>query len=321
MASLFDRIGGAIGGVSIPKGQELTPEQRAQVTSAYMNAAQALLAASDQPRTSFGGALGQGLAGAAQGVQATQAAQFATRKARREEELANMAMEKQRNLSLARKGAPKFSDYETYSQWAIASYDHYSDYSLPEEANQFIGIFKPKTAAERDKVIYDRHDKWSEKTNKLIAAQEAYQTIKELLYTRKGSNAYAAMIRTIKALDGSVVREGEAKTFRDSVGFLESQQNRLKTAADGSITDEYASQILNVARGAISEAQRIYAVDSAREKALITQVDGANIADMVVTDFDMLDLPLYTDQMFKLEADRFMQSSDELNYGGFQDGD
>ena len=75
MASLFDRIGGAIGGVSIPKGQELTPEQRAQVTSSYMNAAQALLAASDNPRVSFGGALGQGLAGAAQGVQKTMKAQ------------------------------------------------------------------------------------------------------------------------------------------------------------------------------------------------------------------------------------------------------
>ena len=103
MASFLDRFGGAIGGVSVPKGQELTPDQRQQITSAYMNAAQALLAASDNPRTSFGGALGQGLAGAAQGVQSTQAAQFATRKARREEELANMAMEKQRNLSLARK--------------------------------------------------------------------------------------------------------------------------------------------------------------------------------------------------------------------------
>jgi len=51
-------------------------------------------------------------------------------------------------------------------------------------------------------------------------------------------------------------------------------------------------------------------------------VDGASVADMVVTDFDMLDLPLYTEQMFKLEADNFMSSSsDELNYGGFSDGD
>ena len=113
MASLFDRIGGAIGGVSIPKGQEITPEQRQQVTSAYMNAAQALLAASDNPRTSFGGALGQGLAGAAQGVQKTMKAQrdaeIARQQARADQmqmRVNELALDKAEAVSRARKTAP-----------------------------------------------------------------------------------------------------------------------------------------------------------------------------------------------------------------------
>lgn len=319
MANFIDRLGLAIGGVPTQKGQQITPEQRQLSSTALMNAAQALLAASDKSGTSFGGAIGEGLAGAQEGVQNAIKNKLETRAAERQEQVENMALDKQRRLNLAQQNAPKFSDFGTYPQWAIASYDHYADMGLMEQANQYIGIFKPKSAAEKDATIYARHDKWSDKSRKLIEAQEAYQTIKELLYSRKGSAGYAAMIRTIKALDGSVVREGEAKTFRDSVGFLESQQNAIKTAADGSITDEYATQILNVARSAIGEAQRIYTVDAQRERELITNLDGANAANLIVTDFDMMDLPLYTVPQFKLEADKFMGQSGELNYDGYKE--
>ena len=93
MASFLDRLGGAIGGVSIPKGQPITPEQRQQITSSYMNAAQALLAASDNPRISFGGALGQGLGGAAQGVQKTMKAQRDAEIARQQARADQMQMQ------------------------------------------------------------------------------------------------------------------------------------------------------------------------------------------------------------------------------------
>ena len=137
MASFLDRFGGAIGGVSVPKGQELTPDQRQQITSAYMNAAQALLAASDNPRTSFGGALGQGLAGAAQGVQKTMKAQrdaeIARQQARADQmqmRVNELALDKAEAVSRARKTAPKFSDYNDYPAWSSASAEHYFDNEL-----------------------------------------------------------------------------------------------------------------------------------------------------------------------------------------------
>ena len=273
MVGFLDRFGGAIGGVSIPKGQDITPEQRQQVTSAYMNAAQALLAASDQPRTSFGGALGQGLAGAAQGVQKTMKAQrdaeIARQQARADKmqmQVNQLALDKAQDVSRARTGAPRFSDYKDYTAWAMASADHYFDNDLPDEAGKFITIFKPKTREEQAKFVFDEKNKWDKKTQKLIEAKANYDAVKALIVQGTGGQAYAAMIKVIKSLDDSVVRESERDAFNNSFGAVEGLAGRLKLAAEGEITDVVGAEILNIAATTMNIAIESYGLMAAERR-------------------------------------------------------
>ena len=289
MASLFDRIGGAIGGVSIPKGQDITPEQRQQVTSAYMNAAQALLAASDQPRTSFGGALGQGLAGAAQGVQKTMKAQRDAEIARQQAIASDMQMkvnqlnlDRAEDVARARKGAPKFSDFNDYTGWAMASADWYFDNDLPDEAGKFISVFKPKTREERAKFVFDEAAKWENKTEALQKAKANYEAVKELITRGTGGSAYAAMIKVIKALDDSVVRDSERAAFNQSFGALEGFRGALNLAAKGEITDVVGADILNIAKDALNIAQKSYdALATQRRETYAKYTDAETALDIV----------------------------------------
>lgn len=294
MASFLDRFGGAIGGVSVPKGQELTPDQRQQITSAYMNAAQALLAASDNPRTSFGGALGQGLAGAAQGVQKTMKAQrdaeIARQQARADQmqmRVNELALDKAEAVSRARKTAPKFSDYNDYPAWSAASAEHYFDNELPTEAAKFLQMYKPRSREERAKFILDEGGKWSKKSDKLLEAQAKYKEIGNLLSAGSGGKAYAAMIMVLKALDDSVVRDSERAAFEGSFGTVAGLESKYKGALEGQITDRVGAEILNISAAALRIAETAYARAAAQKRGTLQELfqDDERLPFLIVPEF------------------------------------
>ena len=320
MASVFDRIGGAIGGVSIPKGQELTPEQRAQVTSSYMNAAQALLAASDNPRVSFGGALGQGLGGAAAGVQITIMAQRDAEIARQQAsadqmqmQINQLALDKAQDVSRARKGAPRFGDYKDYTSWAMASADHYFDNDLPDEAGKFISIFKPKTRDEQAAFVFDEKNKWDKKTQKLIEAKANYDAVKRLIVAGTGGQAYAAMIKVIKSLDDSVVRESERDAFNNSFGAVEGLAGRLKLAAEGEITDVVGAEILNIAATTMNIAIESYGLMAAERRDTYAKYIPMDQALDIVPEFSFKKIDRVTPSDF---GEARKNANKERNYGG-----
>ena len=319
MASVFDRIGGAIGGVSIPKGQELTPEQRAQVTSAYMNAAQALLAASDNPRVSFGGALGQGLGGAAAGVQKTMKAQrdaeIARQQARADQmqmQINQLALDKAKDVSNARQGAPRFSDYKDYTSWAMASADHYFDNDLPDEAGKFISIFKPKTREEQAAFVFDEKNKWDKKTQKLIEAKANYDAVKRLIVAGTGGKAYAAMIKVIKSLDDSVVRDSERRSFNDSFGALEGLSAKLQLAAKGEITDTIGAEILDIAGTTLNVAIKSYGLMAAERRDAYGRYIPMDQALDIVPEFNFQPVPAMRPEDF---ARMRAKAKKERDYG------
>lgn len=314
MASFLDRIGGAIGGVSIPKGQELTPDQRQQITSAYMNAAQALLAASDNPRTSFGGALGQGLAGAAQGVQKTMKAQRDAEIARQQTiadqmqmRVNQLALDKAEAVSRARKTAPKFSDYNDYPAWSAASAEHYFDNELPTEAAKFLQMYKPQSREERAKFILDQGGKWSKKSDKLLEAQEKYKGIANLLASGSGGQAYSAMIMVLKALDDSVVRDSERASFEKSFGTVAGLEAKYKGALEGQITDRVGAEILTIAAGALSIAEKAYARAAAQKRGTLQELyqDDERLPFLIVPEFKQINpQPVTVDEFAEMRKAR-----------------
>lgn len=322
MANFIDRLGLAIGGVPTQKGQQLSPEQRQLSSTALMNAAQALLAASDKSGTSFGGAIGQGLAGAQEGVQNTlkMQSELATNQLTRQGLIAdleakNLALDKARDVNNARKSAPRFSDFDGYNEWAIASAEYYFDNDLPDEASKFVSIFKPKTKGELANFVFDQGAKWEDKTAKLSAAFANYDAVKRLITSGEGGSAYAAMIKVIKALDDSVVRESERAAFADSFGKLEGFRSALTLAAKGEITDTVGAEILNVAAEALKIAQDEYNYLANSRRKTYAKYYNQNVAEDIVPVFEMREFEYADETMFnRLRANHPSRNKGSVKY-------
>lgn len=323
MANFIDRLGLAIGGVPTQKGQPITPEQRQLSSTALMNAAQALLAASDRSGTSLGGAIGEGLAGAQKGVQDTLkmqselASDELTRQGLRMElDAKTLAIGKAQDLDKARQNAPRFSDYNDYTSWAMASADHYFDYDLPDEASKFVSIFKPQTKAELNKFVFDESAKWEEKTAKLTDAYANYDAVKRLIASGSGGQAYGAMIKVIKALDDSVVRDSERQAFNDSFGKLEGFRSQLELATKGEITDKVGAEILNIAAEALNIAQQSYNQLATSRRSVYEKYNGRSVAYDIVPDFTMRRLDYVTPEMFAELRKKHPSQTGKMTYYG-----
>ena len=322
MANFIDRLGLAIGGVPTQKGQPITPEQRQLSSTALMNAAQALLAASDKSGTSFGGAIGEGLAGAQEGVQNALKTQseLANNQLTRQGLIAdleakNLALDKARDVNNARKGAPKFSDFDGYNEWAMASAEYYFDSDLPDEASKFVSIFKPKTKGELANFVFEQSAKWEDKSAKLAAAFANYDAVKRLITSGEGGEAYAAMIKVIKALDDSVVRDSERKAFADSFGKLEGFRSALSLAAEGKITDTVGAQILNVSAEALKIVQDEYEYLANSRRKTYTEYFNKNIAEDIVPVFQMREFEYADEAMFaRLRANHPSRNKGSVKY-------
>lgn len=305
MANFIDRLGLAIGGVPTQKGQQITPEQRQLSSTALMNAAQALLAASDKSGTSFGGAIGEGLAGAQEGVQNALKAQselannqLTQQGLRMELDAKTLAIGRAQDINKARQNAPRFSDYNDYNTWAMASADHYFDYDLPDEASKFVSIFKPQTKQELNKFVFDESAKWEDKSAKLTDAYANYDAVKRLIASGSGGQAYGAMIKVIKALDDSVVRDSERQAFNDSFGKLEGFRSQLDLAVKGEITDKVGAEILNIAAEALNIAQSSYNQLATSRRSVYEKYNGRDVAFDIVPEFTMRKMDYVTPEMF-----------------------
>ena len=305
MANFIDRLGLAIGGVPTQKGQQITPEQRQLSSTALMNAAQALLAASDKSGTSLGGAIGEGLAGAQEGVQNALKAQSDMRTAEMNREINQLNLDKARDVARARKGAPNFSDFDGYNDWAEASADYYFKNNLPEEATKYVSIFKPETQAELRTFVFKNRGKWDKQVDALSKALSNFETVKGLISAGTGGSAYAAMIKVIKALDDSVVRESERAAFDNSFGELQGLENKLQLAAKGEITDVTGSEIMNIAAKSLNAVIRDYRFQAEEKRqTYFGYVPNEQVAYDIIPEFAVEEIGHFTPEMFaKMRAE------------------
>lgn len=298
MASFTERLGGALAGMPIDKEAELTPQQRGQVSQSYLNIAQALLAGATNNQSSgevFANALGKAQAGYRASLQAQQTAELNNLKL----EQARRANEAQKSLSAARKGAPSFSDFGgDYNQWAMASADWYFEKGMPEQATKFMGAFKPKTQAELGDFVFSESAKWQKQTEKLQQAYADYDAVKNLIATGSGGAAYAAMIKVIKALDDSVVRDSERAAFASSFGEVEGLKNKLTQATKGEITDVVGAEVLNIAGEAMRIVQNSYAGLANSRRPVYSKYYGDEVALDIIPEFGTRQIDRYSPQDF-----------------------
>lgn len=87
----------------------------------------------------------------------------------------------------------------------------------------------------------------------------SYRTLRDALKSRTGSGAYTAMIKYIKALDGSVVRSDEVRTFTGFQGARENMVQFFRNNIEGKgFTEKIANDLLNLARGVTLNAVKDY---------------------------------------------------------------
>lgn len=95
-----------------------------------------------------------------------------------------------------------------------------------------------------------------EKMNEVVSA---YRTLRTALKSKTGTGAYTAMIKYIKALDDSVVREGEVANFTKFQGLKESMIQGFRKNIEGKgFTEKIANDLLNQARSVTANAVTDY---------------------------------------------------------------
>ena len=106
------------------------------------------------------------------------------------------------------------------------------------------------------------------------------------------------MIKVIKALDDSVVRDSERKAFADSFGKLEGFRSALALAAEGEITDKVGAEILNVAAEALKIAQDEYRYLAESRRKTYADYFNQKIAEDIVPVFQMREFEYADEDMF-----------------------
>lgn len=164
----------------------------------------------------------------------------------------SLQKEKQLNDIFATTNRDQFSSDKEY-------YNHLGNSLLKsgniEQAAGFLELGKPLDQTEYNKQIIS-YNKDEKKTADLVkAGLSNFEQIIDAARTTGGEGSYALMIKFIKQLDDSVVREGEVRSFEGFQGLFKNLQIKFEKAKGSGFPDEVRLNILNLAQ---KTADRLY---------------------------------------------------------------
>lgn len=114
---------------------------------------------------------------------------------------------------------------------------------------ELIKASRPNSDKEFTKMVLSERKVVRKPYEKMNEVVSAYRTLRNALKARTGTGAYTAMIKYIKALDDSVVREGEVANFTRFQGLKESMIQGFRKNIEGKgFTEKIANDLLNQAR-------------------------------------------------------------------------
>ena len=147
------------------------------------------------------------------------------------------------------------NDYESPRLFYGAIGDAFQKEGYTDKAIEYFKLAQPQTM---DDIRKDLIDANKTETKTFDATNKGIKNFQQLLDAAKsadGAASYALMIKFIKQLDDSVVREGEVNTFGGFQGALTNLKNQIsKTTGDG-FTPQVKANMINLAA---KTAQRLF---------------------------------------------------------------
>lgn len=124
---------------------------------------------------------------------------------------------------------------------------------------ELIKASRPKDNFQKTKMILSERKEVRKPFKAIRETVSSYRVLRDALKSRTGSGAYTAMIKYIKALDGSVVRSDEVRTFTGFQGARENMVQFFRNNIEGKgFTEKIANDLLNLARGVTANAVKDY---------------------------------------------------------------
>lgn len=259
----LDKAALRLGGGVVPESGELTAQQQAQVQQGYLNAAQAIIGAMNNPvsnRThdNFINQLVQGAAGLGEGVQKTRMAQqqrAANEMKLREAEYAHKQRQRIENI---RKGMPAMSAFKSPKAYYAALGQELFSAGAMQQGLELMKLGAPQTLEEMRSDILSQQAAQVKFYTPVWKAVTSLAKLRATLDEEGGASSYSSMISFIKNLDDSVVRPSEVESFGSFQGLIRNMENQLEIAQGGGFTEQIKDDMYDAAVAATKAAVEGY---------------------------------------------------------------
>lgn len=179
---------------------------------------------------------------------------LARRKAREEERLLQEKEKRQdefRNIF-------KLTTRDKYGPGILGDKAYYGDISSklmqfgdPQTALQFAQLAQPKDDAEARKITLSQNEQEGKQWKTVDKGIKNFRQIIDAAQEDSGSAAYSLMIKYIKNLDDSVVREGEVRTFGNFQGVYKNFMNTFERAKGKGFTPQIRNELVQLAQKSV----------------------------------------------------------------------
>jgi hypothetical protein len=142
----------------------------------------------------------------------------------------------------------QYKDFETPEEYYLKVGESLINAGDVAQGVKFLNVARPKTQTEQQDAIIKAN---TQENKAYQVAQKGVVNFKQLLDAAQqadGPSSYALMIKFIKQLDDSVVREGEVRTFGTFQGLYENFRNEFDKAKGKGFTGETRARIVNLAK-------------------------------------------------------------------------
>lgn len=149
-------------------------------------------------------------------------------------------------------------DYGSNKEYFTALGKSYLSKGFADQGIKFLELGKPTTATDLTKQLISSRKDEQKTFNAVKSGVDNFKQIMDAAESEGGAASYALMVKFIKQLDDSVVKEGEVRTFGDFQGLAANFKNAVNKAEGKGFTGETKAEILNLARQTVDRLIKDY---------------------------------------------------------------
>ena len=149
-------------------------------------------------------------------------------------------------------------DYSSNKEYFTALGKSYLSKGFADQGIKFLELGKPTTATDLTKQLISSRKDEQKTFNAVKSGVDNFKQIMDAAESEGGAASYALMVKFIKQLDDSVVKEGEVRTFGDFQGLAANFKNAVNKAEGKGFTGETKADILNLARQTVDRLIKDY---------------------------------------------------------------